>query len=609
MADQEKKISFSATDSGISSFMKKLQSDSMKMYNIFAEEAKKQLKSAQDQNKFIQERLRLLKEELRAKQDIAKAELDRVKGNYDRSVRAVGPDNVSTQLWKDKYQQAQAEFDNIKEERKVAQQASSYREFNKEKSVFGGVVAANLLRDLAGLIKQMPSAQTGLDLVSPMSSIAGGAAGGLTGSVIDAANIKILGTGLGDTQFGPILAQLGKEAGGFFGDAITRSFKIRNEFDTAYLGFRGLTGSLASAPDLASMGFDDIRVAQMMTQAARASGTAKGAGKGATGALGLSRGFGIEEGVTLEALGLQRSGAGNGMTNVQRGLGIAIGEGIERTKLGDVIKGQSSLLQQFSSVSTVANVAQANRTMFEFNRMGGMFSIGDPRSLTNISNIQNDLSNPSTPFGQAANYAVLRRLSPGGGIFDLLRSQEQGLQTPGFLSGVMGQISGLGMSGDMQKLMLKSRLPSLSFDAIDTLFNNKDQLGSMSQGELNKMLGMGTIKDQGEDFTSRIMRNQAEVTNAFKDSFIEGIAVLKDQFINEMGLAAVEVARILKAEFGLGAGDHRQGGAQTHFDSKGRSISASDRTPMKNGGMSKFDKPRQISAVEKAELSSLLGAQ
>ena len=81
---EDKKISFGAQDSGLSSFMKKIMEDGKKMYSTFADEAKKQVTSSKEQNKFIQERIRLLKEELSVQKDIARQELNRSKKAYEK---------------------------------------------------------------------------------------------------------------------------------------------------------------------------------------------------------------------------------------------------------------------------------------------------------------------------------------------------------------------------------------------------------------------------------------------------------------------------------------------------------------------------------------------
>lgn len=535
MAD-EKKISFSAVDNGIKTFMSRLQQDTKAMYSEFAAEAKKQSVSQKEQLKYIQDQIKGLERINDLERQQTKIILDRQLQNKV----------IFQREYDEKFAKMNREFSANKlqtgmlHDMRETQQSGAPSEEKKEKksSIFNDLMKVGLFRDLAALIRSVPNAATGLDLVSPALSITGSGMGALAGTALEAATA-------GQIEYATIGANIGKEAGGFLGDAITRSFRLRSEFDTSYMGFRGLTGMNPGTPGLSRMGLEDTRVAQMMVQVARAAGTPGNAGMNTTGVFGLERGFGIDNGDVLGAMGMQRSGGGSGLTNIQRGLGVALAEGISRTKLGDVIRNQTALLQQFSLTKTTVSGDSANRALFEMNRMGGQFAIGDPRSIANIQSIDSDLSNPSTPFGQALNYAVLRRLNPKDDIFQLRKKQQQGLQTPGFLKGVIDDVTSMTGNETAQKLMLAGRLPNLNLDAVDTLFNNRDKLGSMSKDDLNKMLGMSQIEGQGNDLTSKLMRNQAEVSNAFREKFSEGITALSIQFKDEMGSAATEIAKIL----------------------------------------------------------------
>lgn len=605
-ADQEKKIRFSATGN-LTEFMQKLQTDAKKLYSNIAEEAKKESGSAKEQNKFISERIRLMREELKLQQQIAQEDYKRLKSNYERSRDSVGEKNFGTQLWKEKMQEAESKLGGIKEDGKVIKQAGSYKE-NENKSlassVFAGTLLAGLVRDIAGLTRQFPNAQTGLDFVSPAVSIAGSAVGGLGGSAADALlGTKILGTGAGQTQFGVIGAQMGKELGGFFGDAITRSFKVREEYDKASYGYRAFTGNEVKASNMSAMGYDGAAVANAFKSISEASGNST-TNREANAMLGLERGYGINQSTSLGAFGLERSGGGSGSIRMQKVLGIAIAEGLDRAKFTDVIKSQTALMTEFSQTSNTVNSDQVNRTLFEFNKMGGMFSLGDPRSMGNISAIQSGLSNPNTPFGQAQNYSVLRQLNPNSGLFDLRKMQEQGLQTPKFLESVINDIGRMGGSEDFQKFQMKGRFGNLSYEAIDTLFSNKGNLGSMSQDQLNKMLSSGTIRNEGEENTSKLMRYTAEVSDAFRDNFLEGIKVVKNQFVTEMAAASSEIARTLLEAMGIGE-KSKVGGVETKYDSKFRQLSGSDvsKTPNPKGI---YDANKKASAEQINELKSKL---
>lgn len=553
MATEDKKISFSATDAGLSAFMKKLQADGKSMYQSFAEEAKKQTSSQKEQFKIIQDQIKSLKEALKIQKEITQERIKQAKSVLENMPAHTAEGLMERTAAHSKLARANKDLQDVKDKERAVNnaQGQNVRPTNAPKesrsSILNDILKAGLFRDLFSLIRQVPNQENGLGLMSPALSVAGGALGAGMGAGIDAiAGAKILGTGFGDIHASTFMANLGKEAGGFFGDAITRSFRVRDQYDQSFNKFRAFGGK-GGSENMSSMGFDDISVASTMAQFSKASGTAKGASGGTLAMLALSRAFGVDEGTSLSAFGMQRSGGGSGTTNMQRALGVAVAEGMDRAKFTDAIKTQTQLLQHFSESKNTVSSIDANRTMFEFNRMGGMFSLGDPRSIQNIMAVSGGLTNPNSGFGQAQNYAVLRGLFPNADPFDLKRKEEQGLQTPGFLKGVMDQIQSTGVSETLQKFMLKSRFGDLSFEGVDTLFKNKGQIGSMSESELSKMLGLKEARKEAEELTSRYTKMNAEVTNAFRDDFVKGISTLSDQFVVEMGRAIELVAAKMEA--------------------------------------------------------------
>lgn len=548
--EQQTKVSFSGVDNGVSAFMKKVQADSKRMFDDQLNAAKKYSSEIKDQIKFIELQIKALerKNKLERESLIKRAE------GFQKSTHA-----------EIRYGEAPAAFAKAERigregEAQVSVMRGMLGELQAQKDtplnpatakqVFGAIMAAGLFRDMTGLARQGSHASSGLDLVSPVASILGGATGGVAGSVLDATiGANIAGFGAGQTNFGILMSQAGKEIGGIAGDLVTRTFKIREAYDQQYLKYGALGGRDVSA-NLASLGYDDIAVAGAMSSVTGAAGTGRGAGRSSQLMLALSRLGWSNEGDVLGALGMQRSGGGNGTQNVQRVLGLAFSEGLDRAKFSDVVRTQTALLQHFAQSSTGVSSIDANRTLFEFNRMGGMFGVGDPRSLGNIMNIDQGLTSPGTPFGQAMTYSVLRRLNPNADVWQLRKMQEKGLQTPGFLSTMLDQFSSFGVSDSLQKMMIADRF-NLKGDAVDTLFANKGKLGSMSASELSQMAGLEEIKSEASKYTNELTKETAAVTNAFRVGFSEGIDVLSVQFRSRFSEAIDEAATQFKKAFGI----------------------------------------------------------
>lgn len=537
MADQNTRVNFEAKDNGISSFMKKLMDDAKKMYSSFADEAKKQTISAKEQNKFIQERIALLKEELRIKKDLAREELRNARKAYETTLNR-SPENtelLNKQLGRQR--EAQARFDDLSGQQASARFAGRNRESGEGggggQNIFSSVLAAGILRDLIGLARGLPHAQTGLDFVSPVAQIAGGAIGGLAGIPIAASAYTM---------------QLGKDVSGIAADLVVRHMRTLDQYNRARLGYTAIGGDERSM-GMGRAGFDQPAVMEAMVRSSGAAGTGRGARTNSALMLSLSRlGF-ASEGDSLGALGMQRMGGGSGAVNMQKTLALAFSEGLDKARFADVIRTQTQLMQHFAQTSTNVNPTDASRSIFEFNRMGGMFTAGDPRSVSSMMAISQGLANPGSPFAQAQNYSILRRLNPSADPWELKKMESKGLQTPGFLRGAMDQISGSGFSEPLQKMMLRGRFGDLPMEAIDTLFANKGKLGSMSEKDLGKMIGLDTIQKMAEDHTSRLTAEQAKTTDAFLVSWKAGTTELAIQFKTEFKSAILEAAEFFKEQF------------------------------------------------------------
>ena len=600
--EEEKKVKFSATDNGFTAFMQKARAEFAKtkkeaqgIYQMFADEAKKQNLNFRESKRFIDEQLKALREQLKVQKELTQ---EKLKQNREAQIEAARSGNreVGRSLMEEEAK-LEAALKNIVNKGSVTREAGALSARTAApkvpESVFSGVLRAELFRDLVGLIRQVPGARTGVDLVSPAFQMAGGAFGSLVGK-------------LGGPVLGPMLGYLGKEVGGFLGDAVTRSRQARNEYGQALYGFQALTGYGGEVPgsrspyeidrgallggfwnprgirkrDLTALnarftnlGFTDAEVLQTMGRAAGAAGGSRGAEDAAALLLGAERGYGINQGVTTAALGSGRFGGGSGTTNVLRALGQAVAEGIDRSRYADVVQGQTHLLEQLAGVSTTVDSSRVNSILFGLNRLGGEFTIGDRRAMGNVSALQAGLAEPGSAFGQAQNYALLRRLNPGANAWELRKLQQQGLQTPGFLEAVLNDL-GRGTGGDeFKKFQLQGRFPGLSMAAIDTLWSGFKQTGTVS-ATTREALGLEKVESEAAKFTTTLQRQQAEIQNAFKTSFVEGIKSVASAFTAEMKLAISDVAEA----FALAMGTGGRSSVPNRYDAKGHLLTLPDAT-------------------------------
>lgn len=513
--DKETKIKFSAADSGVSSFMKKLQNDTKSLYSEFLKEAQKQTNSQKEQLKIVEQQIKALE-----RQNILEKEQNRILLERKRSAGFLSGGDFTTQVQQLRRDTAvdSAQSSILKD------MLATMKESKKEgvepvtgRQIFGNVLAANLVSDfiknIGSALKGTATAQSGLDLIVPA---------------------------------GRTLGAFGE----FGGQAYLRHLMLNQDFARASNAYGSLTGGNLNLPSMTYMGYNGIEAMQRAAGIARSRGGRLGAGDVST-FLGLSRGFGIEEGAMNQAFEGERMGGSSAATRMQRTLGIAIAEGLDRAKFTDAIKNQNQLLAQFAQTSTNVSDERMNRVLFEFNRMGGMFKIGDPRSMGLLSNLQDSLANPKGGFAQALSYSVLRKL-PGNenaDIFDLITQREQGLQTPGYLKGLIGAVKNMGVSSSFQKLMFKNMTNGMANVPINTIWENWENIDSMTPEQINKMLSQKTIAGQADKFTNPLLKMEAEVSDTFRESMIKGIGVIATQFEGQLKIAVSEVAKHFRNEF------------------------------------------------------------
>lgn len=593
----ERKVTFTGVDSGVSNMMARFREDSKQLTNELIRDAQQYSNTSREQVQYIEEQIRAI--ERRNRVDVQGqrviAERQRESGTitqeqYQQQVSQIGvtqrSDDLQIALLRELIDTVRTTArEEIKEDRKGVQ--DQIREFQRREgkgdlgaysdeelfkiryqqdllgmgsqdqpgarggSVFGGVLGANLVNRLGGLVQQVPQAQTQLDLLRPAIGIASAAGGATLGTLADVFTA-------GQSEFQIIGAELGEQVGQFYAEALMRTLTSREALNVASLRLRAITGrggefSGAGALGLPNLGLDRIQEAELASRVAGIIGTSRGLAGQTYDFQALQTGFGFDEGTVARRFALERLGQANTAVEISRIFQIAQQQGFfrggDQTTFIDLIRNQTSLIEQFSQTATMVDPNQATRTLLEFNRIGGMFATRDPRSMQLIGGINQSLANPQNQFTQAANYQVLRRLDPSASLFDLMRMQQQGLQTPGFLRGVIGDVTRMGGGEDFQRLMLSQRLQGVPLDAIDTLFRQRGRLDEVSDEDLMGITGdVGMVRRRAAENVTRLTRDRAEITNAFIDGSIEGVTTVAQKFGEEIDRALQQAAERFSQE-------------------------------------------------------------
>lgn len=116
--------------------------------------------------------------------------------------------------------------------------------------------------------------------------------------------------------------------------------------------------------------------------------------------------------------------------------------------LGTLVQLQEGQMMSSGSIGGSANLNLLNR----FGNLGGAFSREDYTAST-ITSLNSGLRSGGAPEGQAMKFDVLRRLNPNKSFFELQAEMEKGVDSKGFLEGMMKMVQGTGGNQDSQMIL------------------------------------------------------------------------------------------------------------------------------------------------------------
>lgn len=535
MANEEKKISFSAQDSGVSSFIKRLQADTKQLFSDFAKEAEKQTKNQKEQLKLIEQQIAAMERQNKLEREQTRLILERKREMGQLSDRAY---NKSLSQLRDDARVSSLQggmLGDMYQSRRNAGVPGPVEDEKRKESVFSGVLAATLFRDLTALIRQVPGARTDVDLISPFASIAGSGIGGGLGVLAEAAT-------LGQIEFGVMGAQLGKEVGGFVGDAITRHLSEGFKAQQAEFSLRGRTGGYLRGGDLSALGYDQSESAQLELQLANAKMRGESSGTNVRRLAMVSRAYGLDAGMLANYEGtVSRMGGSQAGLNESRIITEAMKRGINQSSLPALFTNMNMLMGVMGQSRSGSADLDALQTTLEFNKVGGAFRLSDPRSSGLISTIQSNITNPNTPFAQALGYSVLRANNPNASYLDLLIERQKGGSV---YAGQLMQATSRMFGGreDLAVPMLANTFGLQgNLEAARDLFRGGGNLGSLAGQDIAKT-DMADLERKALAMTPEVDRIQASITNAFIKGADDGIFQVTSLFYDRMSAMIEKIA-------------------------------------------------------------------
>lgn len=507
---EERKISFGAQDTGIGSFIKKMQADTKAMFADYMKEAQKQTANAKEQLRIVEQQIKALREQNKLEQEQSRIILERRRSTGQVSDR-----------------QYTSALSQIREDGSI----------NKYQTL----VLKELLDHLKG---QQPDEQ------SPrQGSIAGQVFLGTMMAEGVRMAIRGMNTAVSSRNEFDILSAF-NPWGVPIGAPYARHLTSREEYFKAEYGVQGLTGRGGQTGRMSDIGMDLIESTRFEESLIRSIGRATTADEIRRTAV-MMKAYSVDQGTALQYAGLQRMG-GAGLSGTKI-LEDALRRGLDRSLTSDYLKNVVQLTTTMAQTSLTGNQEwdqnRATQMLLEFNKIGGPFAIRDPRSAGLISGIQQDIANPQSAFAQALSYAALRQTSPDKSFVDLMIERQKG--GTGLLGQQLSILSQSGLSEDLLTMMMPTIAPSLrgNLAASRQLVRGRGVLGSLAGETLGADTDYQGIDQRAQALTSRIEQGTAEVTDAFIEGMTSGMLTLKDRFVDLMGLSFDEIADQAKKKF------------------------------------------------------------
>ncbi|MBV7533758.1 hypothetical protein [Chitinophaga sp. sic0106] len=350
--------------------------------------------------------------------------------------------------------------------------------------------------------------------------IGGGAVGALAGSLV---GMPILGAQLGYT--------IGSTIGGAKGEQDQKKAIAQQEFEALVNRLNGFTGREFSVgvPRLSQYGVDAFQSAELMEKVATKGGMGEAA-RYTSELVSISKAYNVGQNELMGLIELQGTNkeGNNSLTAlvsglIDRGVSSKMIKSGDYAGLGDYFNKFATLHTQFLKNQTFVGTNTTADIMARFQQVGGMFSMSDPRGMSNAMAVQDGLSHPDSDVTKAMSFMALRKIAPNASMYELLEMQEQGLSGKKgneYMQSIVKTAHTLG-SDDDGRMFIKRFFPQLSYTASRELFDNSDAFNGVTKKGYLESMGL-PIRDfdvLGKQNTTQMDRETAE----HKDKAVAGM--------------------------------------------------------------------------------------
>ena len=536
----KREIVFSARDNGVTSFMDKMKRSAVDVGRGILQDSVDQSSSAKEAIKNYEAQISLIEKKNRLQRDASRiaaeqsrdrkmsgadSELDRKKATSDfrSEVKDINSSAKEDQLQVELLRELIRTVKNTANQELRSDSVNSQRESDdlerylgdEDSSEFRNV--ANRLRDESTPTQDSDSkVSSSNNLVAGASSIANQQEG--TGAI--QRTLDAVGKG-------PILGTIA----GIVAIAVA-GLNIRAQREKSAEKLAGMTGidnrsilnsQLGSTDFFNGYGPNTLGVSreeflgQYVPGTMQASGTMKSGGYRAMRNLELEKALGLDGGTADSMTRLGRAAGdldshkmANAVYSSMYGTGAFGSDNNDMTRMQDLLSGLTGFGEgelARAGVVTGGGTLQLRRGL---EQLGGRFT-RDDYSLQTMQGLNAGLTSEGSPEARAIKFDVLRRQNPNMSMFELQNQMDQGINSKGYLQGMLDFVKGTGGDLNSQSFLL---------DGLTGGQMRGKDITSILKGDLSleeydkKDLG---IKDRAYNSTSRANEQLLNFTEQFKD--------------------------------------------------------------------------------------------
>jgi len=401
------------------------------------------------------------------------------------------------------------------------------------KDLFNAVMSVQNLQSLTSSARSALRTQTGYDSVTSTAEVGGKIAGGGIGLILGSILGGPIGAGIGVN----IGSWLGGELAGGITEQMKRAFDAQVQLQGKIFENAGVTGgslqnvSIGNADQLRSMGVTYQDYVGGQTEIAKRRGMTGGITYSEV--IGLQKALGVQTETTYQLIDVQRMNvdAHKDTFNTITGL-LKAGEskglfpGGDRTFFGQFLQQFGQFSKELGKVQTKIDDSLVAGLLLNFNKVGGQWQLRDPRSMTNITSLNESIANPNDDIAKVINFRILRKAMPGATLDQLNEEETKGVFSKYLLKGIMQEYAHA-PQGTVLTALRNRFGGQLSFDAIRELYRNRNQIayGNADIDQILKSGGMsrGDVIGRAGELTTDPEKQMAFIQNSFATGAKEGV--------------------------------------------------------------------------------------